>query len=181
MDRKKFSLERTLRAANISVDSHDESMNIDNAMPRDFCAFRSAFCGTDPICKLWRCEILREKKELLPSRKTDDYVPREGDMVKSSAWHCFSWSICFLICTICTARCFGSALKFMAMALPCRILHDVSEPWKHLDTYRFQQCVQRIRGSRQTGACKACEPIARFVFYCVHKPDIHSERNLHFS
>ncbi|KAL7527474.1 hypothetical protein ACHAXR_001974 [Thalassiosira sp. AJA248-18] len=93
MNGKKFSLERALLAADLFVDSHDENMNIDTALPRDFGAFRSAFRGTDrgriqsTICKLWRCEILRERKELLPSWETDDDVLGEGDMVKSTEMH----------------------------------------------------------------------------------------------
>jgi len=73
MNGNKFCLERALAAANLFVDSNDENINIDTAIERDYGAFRAAFRGTDrgrvqsTICKLWRCDILEERKELLPS------------------------------------------------------------------------------------------------------------------
>ena len=73
MNGNKFCLERALAAANLFVDSNDENINIDTAIERDYGAFRAAFRGTDrgrvqsTICKLWRCDILEERKEVLPS------------------------------------------------------------------------------------------------------------------
>jgi len=73
MNYKRFSLERAKLAANLFVDSSDQSMNIDTAPPRNYGAFRAAFRGTDrgrvqsTICKLWRCDILTEQREQLPS------------------------------------------------------------------------------------------------------------------
>ena len=58
-------------------------MNVNTAEPRDYGAFRAAFRGTDrgrvqsTICKLWRCDILQESYELLPSWEVD--MPRKSD------------------------------------------------------------------------------------------------------
>ena len=73
MNGDKFSLERALQAAQLFVDSNDVNMNIDTAVPRDYGAFRAAFRGTDrgrvqsTMCKLWRCDIVPEREELLSS------------------------------------------------------------------------------------------------------------------
>jgi len=78
MNGKKFSLQLAMQAADLFVDSNDTSIDIDTAMPRDYGAFRSAFRGTDrgriqsTMCKLWRCEIVLDRKELLPSWETDE-------------------------------------------------------------------------------------------------------------
>ncbi|KAL9183543.1 hypothetical protein ACHAXT_004399 [Thalassiosira profunda] len=75
MNWKRFDLERALSAANLFVDP----------APRDFGAFRSAFRGTDrgrvqsPMCKLWQCDIVPERRELLPSWETkSDEVSIDG-------------------------------------------------------------------------------------------------------
>ncbi len=63
MNGKRFRLERALAAANLFC----------TAKPQDYGAFRSAFRGTDrgrmqsTLCKLWKCDILHETKEQLPS------------------------------------------------------------------------------------------------------------------
>jgi len=84
----KFCLERALAAANLFVDSNDESINKDTAIERDYGAFRAAFKGTDrgrvqsTICKLCRCDILEERKELLPSwevKASSEYKSEEGN------------------------------------------------------------------------------------------------------
>lgn len=93
MNGKRFCLERALQAANLFVDSKDDkSMNKETSNPRDYGAFRSAFRGTDrgrvqsTICKLWRCEILQEKTELLPSWETTD-ASRKSDAVDNMEMH----------------------------------------------------------------------------------------------
>ncbi|KAL3826855.1 hypothetical protein ACHAXA_005697 [Cyclostephanos tholiformis] len=80
MNGKRFSLERALATANLFVDSNDPNMSMDTAKSRDYGAFRSAFRGTErgrvqsTICKLWKCSILRERMELLPSWETHEAV-----------------------------------------------------------------------------------------------------------
>jgi len=79
MNGNKFCLERALAAANLFVDSNDENINIDIAIERDYGAFRAAFKGTDrgrvqsTICKLCRCDILEERKEVLPSWEVEAF------------------------------------------------------------------------------------------------------------
>ena len=84
MNGKRFSIERALAAASLFVDSaDDENMNVNPVKARDFAAFRAAFRGTDKgrvqstMCKLWQCDILEERKELLPSWETDSFSDQE--------------------------------------------------------------------------------------------------------
>ncbi|KAL7553191.1 hypothetical protein ACHAWF_016452 [Thalassiosira exigua] len=78
MSSKRFCFERAMLAADLFVDPE----------PRDFGAFRSAFRGSDrgrvqsTMCRLWQCDILREKKELLPSWEADG--SNSGRMGKAS-------------------------------------------------------------------------------------------------
>ena len=73
MNGKRFRLERALAASNLFVDSKDKNMAACTADAKDYGAFRSAFRGTDrgriqsTICKLWKCEIVQERKKQLPS------------------------------------------------------------------------------------------------------------------
>ena len=84
MNGKRFSLERALQAADLFVDSNDRDMTMETAKPRDYGAFRAAFRGTDrgrvqsTICKLWQCEIMQERKELLPSWETDVQIDTDA-------------------------------------------------------------------------------------------------------
>mmetsp|Transcript_19095 Transcript_19095/g.40114 ORF Transcript_19095/g.40114 Transcript_19095/m.40114 type:complete len:534 (+) Transcript_19095:115-1716(+) len=63
MNWQKFELERAVSASKIFM----------SEIPKDFVAFRSAFRGSEKnrvqstICKIWRCEILHEAEESLPS------------------------------------------------------------------------------------------------------------------
>lgn len=80
MNGKQFRLEHALAAANLFVDASDETMTSNTAKPKDYGAFRSAFRGTDrgrmqsTICKLWKCELVHEKKELLPSWEISSFM-----------------------------------------------------------------------------------------------------------
>lgn len=64
MNGKKFCLQRARDAANVFVES---------IQPRDYSAFKSSFRGNErgrvqsSICTLWKCELVREPSELLPS------------------------------------------------------------------------------------------------------------------
>ena len=64
MNGKKFNLERANEAANVFVEK---------IQPRDYSSFRSAFRGNErgrvqsSICTLWRCKLIREQNEILPS------------------------------------------------------------------------------------------------------------------
>ena len=83
MNGNKFCLERALAAAQLFVDSNDKNMDKDTAKARDYGAFRAAFRGTDrgriqsTICKLWKCDILQERNDLLPSWEVD--MPKKSD------------------------------------------------------------------------------------------------------
>jgi tRNA U38,U39,U40 pseudouridine synthase TruA len=78
MSGKRFNMERALAAANLFVNSNDTNINMSNAVPRDYGAFRAAFKGTDrgrvqsTICKLWECRIVPERAEILPSWQQGD-------------------------------------------------------------------------------------------------------------
>ena len=80
MNGKQFRLEHALAAANLFVDASDETMTSSTAKPKDYGAFRSAFRGTDrgriqsTICKLWKCKLVQEKKELLPSWEIGSFM-----------------------------------------------------------------------------------------------------------
>lgn len=64
MNGKKFCLKRALEAASVFVET---------VQPRNYSAFKSAFRGSErgrvqsPICTIWRCELIRESNEILPS------------------------------------------------------------------------------------------------------------------
>ena len=64
MNGKKFCLNRALEPVSVFVET---------VQPRDYSAFKSAFRGSErgrvqsPICTLWRCELIRESNEILPS------------------------------------------------------------------------------------------------------------------
>ena len=64
MNGKKFCYNRAVEAAKVFVET---------VQPRDYAAFRSAFRGNErgrvqsTICTLWRCELIRESNEILPS------------------------------------------------------------------------------------------------------------------
>ncbi len=84
MNWQKFGLERAVSASKIFA----------NETPKDFAAFRSAFRGSEKnrvqstICKIWRCEILREAEESLPSweqsRKAGDDSRYGSRLMQSS-------------------------------------------------------------------------------------------------
>ena len=93
MNGKKFCLERALLAASLFEDER----------PKDYAAFRSAFRGTEKnrvqstLCTLWRCEILHEGRETLPSweqpQKVIEHVRHGSRLVKcDSSSHQFSFS-----------------------------------------------------------------------------------------
>jgi tRNA U38,U39,U40 pseudouridine synthase TruA len=64
MNGQRFCLKRAIKAANVFVEQ---------IQPRDYSAFRSAFRGNErrraqsPVCTIWKCELVREPTEILPS------------------------------------------------------------------------------------------------------------------